>query len=170
MISLQTMQGRVGLGERPMKVSIAYVKGKDGSISYPSTQPEDLPETANANPSQGQDGQQGQTGDYAAQWEQYNQYWQQYAAWQQYYAQNQGAKPPDAQAAEASVAGVENSVKVAKDAVEEKGSRKQSMFEGNLKELVKISVTENSEVLNQEFLEQSEELYTAIDDSRWWYK
>ena len=28
MISLTTMQGRVGLGDRPMKVSIAYAKGK----------------------------------------------------------------------------------------------------------------------------------------------
>ena len=34
MISLTTMQGRVGLGDRPMKVSIAYVKGKVEITSF----------------------------------------------------------------------------------------------------------------------------------------
>jgi len=164
MTSLQTMQGRVGLGERPMKVSIAYVKGKDGSISYPSTQPEDLPDA-----SQGHNGQQGQAADYAAQWEQYNQYWSQYAAWQQYYAaQNQAAKPP---ATENPVDAAETSGKVVKEAVEqkEKGSNKQSIFEGNMKEVVQNNISDNIELLNQEYLEKSEELYTAIDDSRWWH-
>ena len=119
--------------------------------------------------SQGHNGQQGQAADYAAQWEQYNQYWSQYAAWQQYYAaQNQAAKPP---ATENPVDAAETSGKVVKEAVEqkEKESNKQSIFEGNMKEVVQNNISDNIELLNQEYLEKSEELYTAIDDSRWWH-
>jgi len=174
MISLQTMQGRVGLGDRPMKVSIAYVKGKDGSISYPTTQPEDLPETNPAVASQGHDGQQGQATDYTAQWEQYNQYWQQYAAWQQYYAAQgltPSGQPAEGDTAEAAAAADDGSGKVVDENVEDKKDKRgsnQSIFEGNLKEVVQNNVSPNYEALNQVYLERSEELYTAIEDSRWW--
>jgi len=161
MISLTTMQGRVGLGDRPMKVSIAYVKGKDGQISYPSTQPEDVPADA-ANSSSGgeQGGEQGQ-GDYAAQWEQYNQYWTQYAAWQQYYAA-QGQTPAEGAAAQASdTAAAAAAVNKVKD------NKQKSIFEGSLKEVVQNKSSIDYEALNQEYLDKSEELYTAIDESGW---
>jgi len=170
MISLTTMQGRVGLGDRPMKVSIAYVKGKDGSISYPTTQPEDLPESATGS-SQEQSGEQTQ-GDYAAQWEQYNQYWQQYAAWQQWYAaQGQTAQPPatpatDAAAAQSSEASTATAA--AEWANRNNGKGQKSIFDGSLKELVQNKSSLDYEALNKEYLEKSEELYSAIEESRWW--
>jgi len=168
MISLQTMQGRVGLGERPMKVSIAYVKGKDGSISYPTTQPEDLPETTPAVASQGYDGQNGQAADYAAQWQQYNQYWQQYAAWQQYYAaQGQAGQPAEGDSSEAAAARGQVVDEKVDDKKHQKGS-KLSIFDGNLKEVVQNNVSPKYEVLNQEYLERSEEFYSAVENSRWW--
>lgn len=164
MISLTTMQGRVGLGDRPMKVSIAYVKGKDGSISYPTTQPEDLPESANGSSSQEQSGEQPQ-GDYAAQWEQYNQYWQQYAAWQQYYAA-QPTATPDAAAAQSSEAGTATAA--AEWANRNNGKGQKSIFDGSLKELVQNKSSLDYQALNKEYLEKSEELYDAIEESRWW--
>eukprot|EP00090_Calanus_glacialis_P044828 TRINITY_DN8038_c0_g1_i1.p3 TRINITY_DN8038_c0_g1~~TRINITY_DN8038_c0_g1_i1.p3 ORF type:complete len:169 (+),score=73.41 TRINITY_DN8038_c0_g1_i1:690-1196(+) len=166
MISLTTMQGRVGLGDRPMKVSIAYVKGKDGSISYPTTQPEDLPESANGSSSQEQSGEQPQ-GDYAAQWEQYNQYWQQYAAWQQYYAAQPSATPAtDAAAAQSSEAGTATAA--AEWANRNNGKGQKSIFDGSLKELVQNKSSLDYQALNKEYLEKSEELYDAIEESRWW--
>jgi len=173
MISLTTMQGRVGLGDRPMKVSIAYVKGKDGSISYPTTQPEDLPESATGSSSQEQSGEQSQ-GDYAAQWEQYNQYWQQYAAWQQWYAaQAQAAQPPATPASDAAAAAQSSEAGTAAAAAEwanrnNAKNGKKNIFDGSLKELVQNKSSLDYEALNKEYLEKSEELYSAVEESRWW--
>lgn len=169
MISLTTMQGRVGLGDRPMKVSIAYVKGKDGSISYPTTQPEDLPESATGSSSQEQSGEQGQA-DYAAQWEQYNQYWQQYAAWQQWYAAQAQTTQPPAAAATAAAQSTEagTAAAAAEWANRNNKNGQKSIFDGSLKELVQNKSSLDYEALNKEYLEKSGELYSAIEESRWW--
>jgi len=157
-IALQTMQGRVGLGDRPMKVSIAFPKGKEGQV----TRTEDGIEGAGGG--QEQTAEQTQA-DYTAQWEQYNQYWSQYAAWQQWYAaqaQAQAAQPPlppnnptDAGSNATSEAPAEK-LKVFK---------KRNIFDGNSKEVVQNKVKVDYDALNEEYLAASEELYDSIAES-----
>jgi len=164
MISLTTMQGRVGLGDRPMKVSIAYVKGKDGSISYPNNQQSEEGSEGGAGGEQQPPAEQA-AADYAAQWEQYNQYWSQYAAWQQWYA-------AQAQAAQTTPAAAEQTGDAAAPSPQQQEKKpchrkKQSIFDGNLKESVQNKISVDYEALNQEFLDRSEELFTAMEESRW---
>jgi len=166
MISLTTMQGRVGLGDRPMKVSIAYVKGKDGSISYPNNNQQSEEGSEGGGGGEQQPPAEQAAADYAAQWEQYNQYWSQYAAWQQWYA-------AQAQAAQTTPAAAEQTVDAAVPPVEQQQEKKpchrkkQSIFDGNLKESVQNKISVDHEALNQEYLERSEELFTAIEESSW---
>jgi len=164
MISLTTMQGRVGLGDRPMKVSIAYVKGKDGSISYPNNQQSEEGSEGGAGGEQQPPAEQA-AADYAAQWEQYNQYWSQYAAWQQWYA-------AQAQAAQTTPAAAEQTGDAAAPSPQQQEKKpchrkKQSIFDGNLKESVQNKISVDYEALNQEYLDRSEELFTAMEESRW---
>jgi len=165
MISLTTMQGRVGLGDRPMKVSIAYAKGKDGSIIYPNNSQQSEEGSEGGPGGEQQPPAEQSAADYAAQWEQYNQYWSQYAAWQQWYAaQAQAAQTTPAAAEQTGDAAAPTAQHQEKKPCERK---KQSIFDGNLKEAVQNRLKVDYEALNQEFLERSEELFTAMEDSRW---
>jgi len=165
MISLTTMQGRVGLGDRPMKVSIAYAKGKDGSIIYPNNSQQSEEGSEGGPGGEQQPPAEQSAADYAAQWEQYNQYWSQYAAWQQWYAaQAQAAQTTPAAAEQTGDAAAPTAQHQEKKPCERK---KQSIFDGNLKEAVQNRLKVDYEALNQDFLERSEELFTAMEDSRW---
>merc|ERR1712106_323211 len=97
-------------------------------------------------------------------WEQYNQYWTQYAAWQQYYAaQGQTAQTP----AEGTAAQASDTAATAAGVNKVKDTKQKSIFEGSLKEVVQNKNSIDYEALNQVYLDKSEELYTAIDESGW---
>jgi len=166
MISLTTMQGRVGLGDRPMKVSIAYVKGKDGSISYPNNQQSE--EGSEATNGSEQPAAEQNAADYAAQWEQYNQYWSQYAAWQQWYAaQAQAAQTTPPAPPTNDTATTATAAKTEQQETRPCQTKQKSIFDGSLKESVQNKCVVDYSALNQEYLEKSEELYAAVEESRW---
>jgi len=100
--ALTTMQGIAGLGDRPIKVSIAVQKAKDptqmpAGMDYPSGLTQTIQKQLTGQY------QSGPGGDYNQYYNQYNHYWSNMAAWQQYnnyyqggggYGPNQGEQPP----------------------------------------------------------------------------
>ena len=125
-----------------------YCHDQDGSVAYPSSQQTEEGSEAAEQPSAEQS-----SADYAAQWEQYNQYWTQYAAWQQWYAAQaqQAPQPPPAAAAPEGRA----------------SDKHKSILVGNMKEAVPNKSSLDYEALNQNYLDRSEELWCAVEESRW---
>ena len=138
---------------------------QDGSIIYPNNSQQSEEGSEGGPGGEQQPPAEQSAADYAAQWEQYNQYWSQYAAWQQWYAaQAQAAQTTPAAAEQTGDAAAPTAQHQEKKPCERK---KQSIFDGNLKEAVQNRFKVDYEALNQEFLERSEELFTAMEDSRW---
>jgi len=181
--ALGTMDGKTGLGDRPIKVSTAYAKGTN--FGGGGTQSNSYGYGSSSTPSSY--GGAAQTGgqEYSAQWAQYNQYWAQYNAWQQYYAANPGAlqqgqeqlQQQEGHGQSSTLEKVtENETNELKNTVDTKLKKendpenvKTSILDGNAKEPVDNKMSINFETFDKEFFVQSEEMYWAIENSRWWY-
>merc|ERR1711872_1165305 len=95
--------------------------------------------------------------------EQYNQYWSQYAAWQQWYAAQAQAAQTTPPAPPTTAAKTEQQQQETKPCQ----TKQKSIFDGSLKESVQNKCVVDYSALNQEYLEKSEELYAAVEESRW---
>jgi len=190
MSALGTMDRKTGLGDRPIKVSTAYNKGTNpigggSGESYSSGYGSSGTTSSYGGGAAAPTG--GQTQDYSAQWAQYNQYWAQYNAWQQYYAANPGSEPQQGPAQTDQQQGQEQSVEKTKENGSEatevnsttpvqpqekviSANVKQSVIEGNPKEPVDHKATIDVNSFEKAFFARSDELYLAIESSRWWYQ
>jgi len=159
--ALSTMAGLGGLGTKPIKVSLAIAKGKEGltpthTSHIPSSlsQPQPPPQ-----PTQQQD--------YSAYYDQYNQYWSQYAAWsqynQQYYDYSQAGAAAQAPAAPPPVAAPAPTRPPPAPA-----EPNTSLTKGDLYQVVEHSLPVSTHRLNKEVLERSQEFWEAVEGSRWW--
>jgi len=156
--ALTTMMGLAGLGSKPIKVSLAIAKGKEGMGGGP---PSHIPSSL-SQPSPPQQPQAPQQ-DYSAYYDQYNQYWSQYAAWsqysQQYYdytQQAQAAAAPPAASAAAPAA-----------PPQPPAEPNTSLTRGDIYEVVEHSLPVNLDKANKDWLEK--DLWESVERSRWWF-
>lgn len=180
--AMTSMMGVSGLGGKPIKVSIAVQKTKleDTSMDIPQHLVQHVANQVigggNSQHHTQQGGGEYGGGDYSAHkpqeggnygadyYNQYNQYWSQYAAWQQYQQQyaaweqqqaQQAAAPPGPPAPPPSD--------------KPKKSDPNSLFEGPLSQLVEHKKVLDVKELNKEWLENSEDLWSSMEESGWWY-
>lgn len=153
--ALTSMQGISGLGEKPIKVSIAVQKAKD-----PSAQGMQYP------PSGGQyGGTLDMGGEYGANYNQYNHYWSNMAAWQQY--QNYYQQYPDQ--GEVPVNPPLPSGPSQPDNQNHVGEDEPvSILEGPLDQPVEHSVSLDIHKLNSDVLRRGGDIWEEIENSGWW--
>jgi len=184
--AMTSMMGVSGLGGKPIKVSIAVQKTKmeDNSMDIPAHLVQHVAQSViggsssshhqqqHHQPGGGPEQQQG-GGEYGADYyNQYSQYWSQYAAWQQY--QQQYAAWEQQQAASNNSTAAQPAAAPAPPgppppAEKPKPSDPHSLFEGPLTQLVEHKKEVDVSEQNKEWLEKSEELWSSLEQSGWWY-
>jgi len=191
--AMTSMMGVSGLGGKPIKVSIAVQKTKmeDNSMDIPAHLVQHVTQSVTGGNSSSHHHQPGQGGgeygggDYGAQqqpqeggnygadyYNQYNQYWSQYAAWQQYQqqyaaweqqqAQSNNSQPANAAAAPPGPPGPPPAEKPKK-------SDPHSLFVGPVTQLVEHKKVVDVKEENKVWMEKSDELWSSVEESGWWY-
>jgi len=167
--ALTSMMGVSGLGGKPLKVSLAVQKTKhsEPEMEIPQHLVQHVASQVIGGHSQGPPSYQPPAPDQAEQgynaeyYQQYSQYWQQYAQWQQW--QQQYAAWDQHQQA---VNGGPHPPAPPTPADKMKADDPHDMFVGPLNQLVEHTRTLEQET--EKWLEESEELWESIDESRWW--
>jgi len=171
--ALTSMMGVGGLGGKPLKVSLAVQKTKHsepeleipqhlvqhvasqvigGGQSQASSYPGSAPDQA----------EQGYNAEY---YQQYSQYWSQYAAWQQWQQQYSAWEQHQPSQSAPNGSGPPPPPTPAEKA---KPDDPFNMFEGPLNQLVEHSKKVKAEDNGSKWLEESEEMWESIEESRWW--
>lgn len=152
--ALTTMQGIAGLGDKPIKVSIAMQKAKDPTASG---MPVGVPNSG------GLDGG-GPGGEYGQYYNQYNHYWSNMAAWQQYQNYYQQGGPPvnPPLPPGPSEPGRSRSSEVEEDRAP------VSILDGPSAQAVEHSLPLNLHKLNSDLLQSSGDMWQEIQESGWW--
>jgi len=185
--AMTSMMGVSGLGGKPIKVSIAVQKTKleDNSMDIPAHLVQHVAQQVIGGGSSqhqqqyqhsgggGGGGAEQQTGgEYGADYySQYSQYWSQYAAWQHYQQQYAAWEQQQAQNNTNSQPPVPTSAPPGPPPTTEKPkpADPHSLFEGPVTQLVEhkkeLKVTDQ----NEEWLEKSEELWSSLEESGYWY-
>jgi len=187
--AMTSMMGVSGLGGKPIKVSIAVQKTKleDNSMDIPahlvqhvaqqvigggSSQHQQQYQHPGGGGVGGGAEQQQPGGEYGADYySQYSQYWSQYAAWQHYQQQYAAWEQQQAQNNTNSQPPVPTSAPPGPPPTTEKPkpADPHSLFEGPLTQLVEHKKELNVTDQNEEWLEKSEELWSSLEESGYWY-
>jgi len=188
--AMTSMMGVSGLGGKPIKVSIAVQKTKleDNSMDIPQHLVQHVANQMTGGASSNHQGQQpggeygggdygggahkpAEGGNYGSEYyNQYNQYWSQYAAWQQYQQQYAAWEQQQAQSnTQPAAAAAPPGPPGQPPADKPKKSDPHSLLEGPLTQLVEHKKVLDVKELNKDWLEKSEELWSSVEESGWWY-
>jgi len=187
--AMTSMMGVSGLGGKPIKVSIAVQKTKleDNSMDIPQHLVQHVANQMTGGASSNHQGQQpggeygggdyggahkpAEGGNYGSEYyNQYNQYWSQYAAWQQYQQQYAAWEQQQAQSnTQPAAAAAPPGPPGQPPADKPKKSDPHSLLEGPLTQLVEHKKVVDVKELNRDWFEKSEELWSSVEVSGWWY-